>query len=578
MEQKLPTIKYFIYSRRSSEQEDRQVLSIPAQLDEMKKIVSDRGIEARVIDTLSESRSAKYPGRPLFDKMLDDIAKGKANGIIAWHANRLSRNSVDIGRLIYLMDQGKLSEVITPGQTFRNTPGDKMMLSFFCGVAKYENDNKGEDVKRGLRRKADMGWLPNGAKPGYMNDPLAEKGNKKIMKDPERFLIIQEAWRLALTGVWTIPKILEHINTKLGYRSPKRRSMGGKPMARSQIYTVFKDPFYYGSFEFPVGSGNWKKGLHEPMITEEEFWRVQELLGRKGRPRPKTLVHDFVGMMRCGECGGSIIADEKNQIICTGCKYKFAYGNKEACPRCDLTIAEMKNPTILKYIYWRCSKRVNGHCTQGSIEQKELERQILAEIDSIEIPPEFHKFAMKWLREESKKDASSAEALLASYQKENAKVLEKIQGLIDMRAAQEITPEEFRERKASLSQEKARIEALLADAGQNTTEMLRRADDLFTFIDDAKEKFVSGSVEDRRLILAKIGSNLTIKNKKLSINIEKSLLPLKKISPVVKEIHNPLEPKNASIDQGVSGYSYEHNPMLLRDQDSNLEPSPYTLP
>ncbi len=103
--------------------------------------------------------------------------------------------------------------------------------------------------------------------------------------------------------------------------------------------------------------------------------------------------------------------------------------------------------------------------------------------------------------------------------------------------------------------------------------MLRRADEPFNFVDDAKEKFVSGSVEDRRLILAKIGSNLTIKNKKLSIDVEKSLLPLKKISPVVKEVQNPLEPKNASIDQGVSGYSYEHNPMLLRDQDSNLEPS-----
>ena len=226
------------------------------------------------------------------------------------------------------MDRGKLLEVRTPGQVFRNTPNDKFLLSLFCNQAKLENDNKGEDVKRGLRRKAEMGWIPYSAKPGYMNDPHAEKGNKTIKKDLDRFPIIQEAWRLLLTGAWPTPKILEHINIKLGYTSPRRKSLGGKPMVRSQIYTMFKDPFYYGSFEFPVGSGNWRKGLHEPMITEEEFWRAQELLGRKGRPCPKKKAHIYSGLMECGECSGTVYADEKHQLICPQCKLKFAFSRQ----------------------------------------------------------------------------------------------------------------------------------------------------------------------------------------------------------------------------------------------------------
>ena len=131
-----------------------------------------------------------------------------------------------------------------------------------------------------------------------MNDPYAEKGNKRIKNDPERFPIIKEAWRMMLTGDYTPPEILKKINNELGYRTPRRKTIGGKPMARSQLYQVFSDAFYYGTFEFPLGSGNWKEGKHESMITEEEFWRVQQLLGRKERQRPHKHSFPYTGIIR----------------------------------------------------------------------------------------------------------------------------------------------------------------------------------------------------------------------------------------------------------------------------------------
>lgn len=561
-----------MYLRKSSEQEDRQVLSIDSQRIELEKVAKKEGLH--VVNTFSEAHSAKKPGRPVFNEMLKRMVAHEANSILLWNPSRLSRNSMDTGRIIFMMDECEVFEVKTPSEVFKNTPDNKFLLNLFCSQAKLENDNKGEDVKRGLRRKAEIGWAPYSAKPGYMNDPYAEKGNKTIKKDPVRFPIIQEAWRLLLTGAWPTPKILDHINNDLGYTSPRRKSLGGKPMVRSQIYTVFKDPFYYGSFEFPVGSGIWRKGLHETMITEEEFWRAQEILGRKGQPRPKKEGHIYSGLIGCGECGGTIYADEKHQLICPRCKLKFHCPGKIKCPRCGLAIDKMNNPSRINKTYWHCTKRKNHGCSQGAIEEKELEQQILEEIDSIEIPPEFHQFAMNRLREDMKKQDKDTGDFIASQKKALEAISIKLQGLIDMRAAGEITSDEFAARKASLSQEKARLEALVSGSAGNTETVLNRAEKLFSFTEDAKEKFINGTDDDRRAIFVKLGTNRTISDKKLSINLEESLLPMKRLSPVVRRITERYEPKNASIKSGVLGHLYEQNPTVLRDQDSNLEPSP----
>lgn len=276
---------YALYPRKSSDSEDRQVLSIGAQIDELKKIADGLDIDSGSLDIRPESHSAKIPhSRKVWNGILKDIESGKLNGIIAWQSNRLSRNAVDAGDMIYLMDTGKLVEVVTPSQTFRNTPNDKMMLTFFCMVAKFENDNKGVDVQRGLEKKAKLGWLPSGAKPGYANDPYAEKGNKQLHSDSVRFPIIKKSWDLLLTGNYAPPHILKIINEDLGYRSPARGKIGGKPMARSQIYTMFRDQFYHGRFEFPMGSGAWYRGNHEPMVTEDEFWKAQEILAVAAGP------------------------------------------------------------------------------------------------------------------------------------------------------------------------------------------------------------------------------------------------------------------------------------------------------
>ena len=100
---------------------------------------------------------------------MEEIKQGKFNGILTWNADRISRNAGDLGRIVDLMDQGKLIEIKTYGQKFTNSPNEKFLLMILGSQAKLENDNKVINVKRGLRARVEMGLWPCIAPTGYLN-------------------------------------------------------------------------------------------------------------------------------------------------------------------------------------------------------------------------------------------------------------------------------------------------------------------------------------------------------------------------------------------------------------------------
>src|SRR3972149_2368674 len=166
-------IKYFIYCRKSTDGADRQALSIEAQIAELKELAKKENLE--VVDFFTEAKTAKKPGREKFEQMLKLVEKGEANGILSWHADRLARNSVDGGKIIYLLDTGKLQSLKFPTLWFENTPQGKFMLSIAFGQSKYYIDNLSENVKRGIRQKLRNGVYPNKAPIGYLNKPIISK-------------------------------------------------------------------------------------------------------------------------------------------------------------------------------------------------------------------------------------------------------------------------------------------------------------------------------------------------------------------------------------------------------------------
>jgi len=536
MENNIP-IKYYIYARKSTEAEDKQVLSIDSQINEIKETAKKNNL--KVVAVKKEAHSAKAPGRPIFNEIMKDIETGKVQGLIVWHPNRLSRNSVDTGQLVYLLDMEKLAEVRTPSQTFHNTPNDKFLLNLFCSQAKLENDSKGVDVKRGLKAKAEKGWLPSGAKPGYMNDPYTERGNKTIKQDPVRFPIVKEMWKLMLTNGYNPPQVIDIANEKLGYRTPKKKKLGGKPMSYSQGYLMFRDPFYYGMFEFPKGSGNWYRGRHKTMITQEEFDKVQEMLGGTEKPRPRKHVFPFTGMIRCGECGCMITAEHKTK--------------------------RQVNGTVHYYTYYHCTKRKREHhkCSQSVIQAKDLEAQIIKTLDSLEIPQDLHEFGMKWMKKENKKQSGNVESILANLQKEYKECVATIDGIIDMRARKEINEQDYKRRMADAQKEKSRLEELLNDTGDQVNKWIETANEAFEFVEHAKEKFKLGAWEKKKEILATLGSNLILKDKILTIDLENCLIPMKSVSLASKAISKRFEPQKNALTKQKIERSYARSSTML---------------
>lgn len=467
-------------------------------------------------------------------------------------------------------------EVVTPTQTFRTNPMDKFMLGFFMMNAKLENDNKGVNVRRGLKAKAEKGWLPSGAKPGYMNDKFGEKGNKITPIDPVKFPLIKQAWTLMLTGAYTVGQILDKLNNEWGYRTLIRKRVGGKPMHRSQIYKMFTDPYYYGEFEYPVGSGKFYRGKHQPMITREEFDRVQILLGRPSRPRPHNRHFSFTGLIACGECGSMITAEEKWQVICSICKIKFSSKNKIACPKCNTNIEEMKSPKLLHYIYYHCTKQKNKECTQLSIREEKLEKQIEEILSKIKISERFKHWAIKHLNELNDQEVDTRNAAVKSTQEAYNDVVKRIDNLVKLKISPQnsdgsiFSDEEFKEQKTTLMKEKESLNKKMGMTDNRIDQWVELSEKTFNFAIHAKYWFDKGDLMTKKEIFQSLGSNIKLDGGTLRLTLEKpfEIFELaKKENPEIAVTIEPEEKTDVSINYE---YLWSKNPSMLPREDSNF--------
>src|ERR1700722_18564946 len=250
------TYKYFIYARKSTDDPKRQIRSIGDQLAELRELAKRNGHD--VVHEFTEHQSAKVPGRPIFNDMLKRIEAGEAAGILAWNPDRLARNMLDGGRIIHLLDQGKLRDLKFPTYWFENTPQGKFTLAIGFRPGKYYVDSMGENIKRGLSRKAASGVWPQRAPVGYLNDPAS----RAIILDPEKAPLVQTAFRLYATGEYTLARLQEQVNS-LGLTG-----RNGGPLAISNYQLLLSNPLYYGVFRF---AGETYEGRPEPLIDKNLF-------------------------------------------------------------------------------------------------------------------------------------------------------------------------------------------------------------------------------------------------------------------------------------------------------------------
>jgi site-specific DNA recombinase len=410
-------MRYFLYARKSSESEDRQVQSISDQLRELRAAAKEQGV--RIVAELTESQSAKDPGtRPVFGEMLDRIERGDADGILCWSINRLSRNPIDSGRLSWLLQKSILKSIRTIDREYR--PEDNVLLmAVESGVANQYILDLRKAVIRGMEGKAARGWFPNRPPQGYRIDPET----KEIEPREPQFSLLRRAWELLLTGAYTVPQI-RHELWKWGYSAESRRSKERRLFSESHLYRIFDKPFYYGVFTF---RGQVFKGKHRPMVSKDEFDLGQRIIHGEIHVQPKRHDFPFTGLIRCGSCGCLVTAERKVK------HYKGT------------------NRTVV-YEYYHCTRR-RGRCTEPSVTGKEIESALASRLGEISIHPSFG----DWLLNVIDRDFAEQERSDRTVDVEQDKALEaverKLGRLIELRVSGEITAEEFVRHKLQYQEE-----------------------------------------------------------------------------------------------------------------------------
>ena len=282
---------FFLYARKSTDVEDMQVQSIESQLTELREYAARENIS--IVEELVEKQSAKIPGRPIFNDMITRIEKGEASGIVSWHPDRLARNSVDGGRLIYLVDTGKIKSLKFPQFWFESTPQGKFMLTIAFGQSKYFVDSLSENTKRGLRQKVRLGIMPGVAPAGYLNDPRT----KTIVIDRRKAPVVKEAFEMFATGTFRIMDIADFWRS-MGY-SAETAECGNNTAFR----TLFS-PILFTTVTFGMVARSTKEStihsLQRNCLTRYKRHGRNEVPGGTKRGR-SSHTWDFFGVV-CAVC------------------------------------------------------------------------------------------------------------------------------------------------------------------------------------------------------------------------------------------------------------------------------------
>ena len=467
----MSTDKFFLYARKSSEEEERQILSIEAQLAELRVFAQQNDIH--IVREYTESQSAKEPGRPVFNEMVGQMEKGIASGIIAWHPDRLARNSIDGGRIVYLVDTGKIVSLKFPTFWFEPTPQGKFMLSVAFGQAKYYTDNLRENILRGIRQKIRRGEFSGKAPMGYFNEPRL----RTIEPDPKTFSKVKEVLELFATGNYTLTTIRDKMFS-LGLTG-----RDGRPPHLSTITHLLTKSFYYGMF---IYNGEMHEGSHKPMISKKTFDRIQQALKDHGKPRKNRDKKPFMflGFARCGECGYMMTAERKVK------------------------------PSGRQYVYYRCTKKSKTQtCGQNRfLREDRLAAQIGEAVQNLSLSDEWReKFLAKvniWEQEERHSSDPFVHDLKAKITENKA----KLDRLTDAMLDGSLDAQEFKDRKNVLMAEKADLQGKLAEferTGSRWVELTRN----WIMTGNTAENICAGeNYASMRNFLRDVGSNPKIQN------------------------------------------------------------------
>lgn len=292
--------KAVIYLRVSTE-EQVDNFSLDTQEDICRKEAEKRGYE--IIEIFrEEGRSAKsIVGRPVLINLLEYCRKNKnlIHAVFVYRLDRISRQTSD-----YLAIRKKLAEndiaIISSTEPTGDSPTEKLVETILAGFAQLDNDIRSERAKNGLRARFLSGLISGKPPLGYM----FQAGF--AVKDPKTWGRVKNAWDLMATGTNSLSD-MARVMTEWGLRE-----VHGKREFKIRAQTadrIFRQKFYAGKLT-SVTYPEEVKGQHVPMITEEQFYKVQAIIDGRNPNKIALARRTFENrdfplrrIIKCAKCG-----------------------------------------------------------------------------------------------------------------------------------------------------------------------------------------------------------------------------------------------------------------------------------
>src|SRR3989344_2572038 len=469
-------MKYFLYARKSTDVEDKQVLSIEAQLSELRALAKKEGLA--ISEEFVEKRTAKMPGRTIFNEMVKKIQKGEAEGIICWKLDRLARNPVDGGQIQWLLQESVIKDIRTYDRSYSPTD-NVLMMSVEFGMANQFIRDLSANTKRGLRAKVKRGEFPGTAPTGYQNDVR----KKSIVIDRKKGKIIKQAFEIYSRG----NSRLEDIGNFLYQKGVK--SLEGNRLHKDRVKYILSNPFYYGHFSY---GGEIHEGKHIPLISKKLFDKVQEVIKERGHPmKPRNEPKAFCGLLHCATCGMMITAEDKIKI--------------------------QKNGNVHKYAYYRCSKKSKVmKCDEPQIRKEALLEQVSEILSKYAMPsPWVKEFNLLMKKDEKKAEQKSVKTI--QYLRNKLSVIsEKIQRLLDVYLAQDIDRETYLKERSKLFSDKKSFEEKIMNLERDAKAWLEPMQDWLNVAPSSTFAAERNDLPSKKSLIPKIfGSNPTLHDRRI---------------------------------------------------------------
>ncbi len=516
-------IKYIAYCRKSTDEKDKQVLSIEAQIAELKEFAKRDNLF--ITEFIIEAKTAKVPGREQFAEVLKKIEKGQINGILSWHPDRLARNSIDGGKIIYLLDTGKLLDLKFPSTWFENTPQGKFMLSIAFGQSKYYVDNLSENVKRGNRQKLRRGEWPSKAPYGYLNN----RQNKTIEIDPATSKTVKKAFEMFAEGHRSFTEISQFMFSK------GMKRLSGKPLHVNQVSAMLVNKFYIGILKY---ADEYYEASHACFIDKPLFDRVQRQVVRIIRPRYKGHDFAFAGLATCGECGATITAEQ-----------------------------HIKKYNGKRFVYYRCTKKLKP-CRQLYVPEGEFTEQARTIVASCSLHEGWKPIFEEWAEKKLTEDKLVSESERQNLESHISETDQKLNRLLDGYLDRVIEPDIYKQKKNELFEEKLKMQEELAkikDAGSRWLEPMREI--VHGAIQCGKIVRAKNNCHDLSIMAKKVGSNFFLMNRRLSANLNYAFVPLSGTEGGAASA----APNHLSISKIVSAEGFGPSTNCLRGNCSTTE-------